>query len=40
MQGNIKEVKMDTSRYHTDLEDLARRREAGIWITFRYLPRR
>lgn len=30
MKGNIKEVKMDTSRYHTDLEDLSSRRETGI----------
>lgn len=30
MQGNIKEVKMDTSRYRTNLEDLASGREAGI----------
>lgn len=29
MQGNMTEVKMDTSRYPTDLEDLASRREAG-----------
>lgn len=30
MQGNIKEFKMDTSRYRTIPEDLASRREAGI----------
>lgn len=30
MQRNIKKVKMDTSRYHTNLGDLFVRREAGM----------
>lgn len=30
MQGNIKEVKMDTSRYSANLEDLVSGREARI----------
>lgn len=30
MQGNIKEFKMGTSSYRTNVEDLASRKEAGI----------
>lgn len=40
MQGNIKEVKIDTSRYPTDLADLASRREAGILDYIQVLPQK